>query len=180
MIIGLNYVEVNMNNTITVDGIEIPIEKLEALGFTAPKQPKSSGRVKPVDRQKYWMILLGRVDCTTWYGCSADELHWAEGNVYPSKEEAQKVLDQRIATTKVLDRLRELDAGSDEVDWSDKEQRRFVAFFSYEFDLLDVDHHWTTQYFPTNYYTTKRGAWETIISEMPEDVRLILGVEGAK
>lgn len=79
-------------------------EQIDAL---PDDKPKSTGRWKPEIGEEYWSISMKGM-ITAFDHEEHNELienEYALANVYRTQEEAQAVLDQQLATVRVLDRI---------------------------------------------------------------------------
>ena len=170
--------------TITVDGIKIPVSKLEELGYVKADTVESKSpnkRWMPNDGDKYYTYMVGfnnPIIVYTWTDGELDRSRHAYNNVFKTKELAEKARDQRLAQIRVLDRLRELE-GDFIADWNDKYQNKYIISYSHHPDLstapFSIHHCSTLQYAPNEWCSTKE-AWQQVIYEMEDDVKLMMGI----
>jgi hypothetical protein len=151
-------------------------EQIDAL---PDDKPALTGRWKPKDGEKYWLIdLTGGVSWSQWDDCTNDRHRYALGNTYRTEEEAQAALDQQLATVKVLDRIAELNS---EQGWvcdfncDNYESKWYVAFHHTSKKLMADGGTWI-QFHQSTCYGSKQTI-ETVIKEMESDCLLMLGVE---
>ena len=95
------------------------------------------------------------------------------GNVYQSEEEAIKARDIQLAKVRVTDRIKELNDGWTP-DWSDGNESKYIVLSS-DTNRLWVSNMFVTKFLPNNMYMKSRGIAEQILSEMEDDIKLILG-----
>ena len=147
--------------------------QLEAM----PDDPKPVGRYKPKKGEEYWCIGGdGNIFSVKWMGSHSSEFRYALGNVYRTKEEAQAALDKQLATVRVLDRIAELNAEQGwVVDWGDSDQYKFYLAFCHQYEEIDRDFACRYTYLPDAYYGSEQTI-ETVIKEMADDCKLMLGV----
>lgn len=135
---------------------------------------KPTGRWKPEFNDDYLILDNdGKVCEATWNDHAIDGERYALNNVYQTEEEAKKALEQKLATVRVLDRIAELNAQQGWVcDWSDGEDKYYLGF--------DGGLCWAItdsfKVMPTQYYGSLKTI-ETVTKEMPEDCKLMLGVD---
>jgi len=158
--------------TITLAHLEEQMEGLmETIAtFKAQEDKPTFARWKPNDGGTYYFV--DAIVCPSRWNCSEiDFSRYALDNVFETKSEAQQVLDRQRAKVRVIDRLRELDGGNDEVTWEDASLKYFPVISGsglvVDFFTMRKDH-------STEWYTLSIGAWEQVIKEMPDDVRLAL------
>lgn len=152
--------------------VEVSVAELEALGFTRTVVKPG----KPVDGEEYYYIdECGYCDSEVYGGDNEDDARWYMGNCYKTVAEAIKARDKQIATVKVLRRLRELE--SDWVaDWDNGKQEKWSVLFNHNTENLSWFISCHIAYCPLGWYSTKE-AWEQVIEELEQDVKLMMGVE---
>lgn len=161
--------------TVRVNNIDIPVEELEKLGWVKPNTI-SNKRWKPSIFEQYWSVGLdGAVWGAAWGDDSVDNWLHILGNIYKTEEEAKSVLDRSLATQRVLDRLRELEPAGWVADFTNINQKKYLAWYDISGDNLGIDYSEATQKNIVEFYSTKE-AWQKIIRESPRDIKLMLGV----
>ena len=99
-----------------------------------------------------------------------------QGNVLPSKAEALAERDRRAATTKVLARIKGLNAEAGWVcDWSDFSQLKCQLGYDHVQGCIAVNFCWHTQSEPTSHFFCVE-AGGVLLKELPPEILLMLGV----
>lgn len=152
-------------------------EQIDAL---PDDKPVPVGRWKPEIGEEYWLMdsTCGEEYSSIWEGCRVDRSRYAHANVYRTKEEAQKALDQQLATVRVLDRIAELNAEQGwKCDWSGYRQDKWIITAREDTKDLDCKKTELRKSSATSFYGSLQTI-ETVIKEMESDCLLMLGVEG--
>jgi len=159
-----------------IDGIEIPDEKLIAAGWHPPVK---RGRQRVADGDSYWSLNSAgypvRLTDSRDTAC-ADRFNRA--NYFHTKEEAEHDEAIRCAGVRIIDALRETEGDCEAVDWRDKDQLKYIVKVSHiDGEGLSVNSCRFTQGAPTEWYTTRYGAWDKVIKSHESDLQLWFGVE---
>lgn len=118
-------------------------------------------------------------------GCMADpksvfsdaDGFYQMGNYFRTESEAQHARNRMIATQQIKDRIAELNAQHGWVaDWSDDQQSKYWVIFHRTNNKISLDSGYVHTWIPVEFYGSKQTA-ETVIKEMPEQIKLYLGIE---
>ena len=141
-------------------------------------EAKPEGRYKPKYGEEYWCIGGdGNIFSVKWMGSHSSEFRYALGNVYRTVEEAQAALDKQLATVRILDRIAELNAADNNwvADWDDKGQSKYRVSFETKTNELALGLLYSRKFLPDAYHGSEQTI-ETVIKEMADDCKLMLGV----
>ena len=131
---------------------------------------------KPESDERYWIIdAHGECRYSRCDNDSYDQGRLAMGNVYPTKEAAEKARDKQLATVRVLNALREAE-GDWESDWGDSGQDKWQPKYRHDRKEVELISWQVTQHCHTEWYSLKE-SWEKVLLTHEADVKLILGVE---
>ena len=162
VIVNDNEVEIREDNTVVLNGrVYKPVDD-------EPKPWPQKGD------QVYILPADGSV-CGFLYN-TLDEayLDWlAQGNLFPTRSEAEAERDRRAAEHKVLTRLREL-SGDWVADWSDDRQCKAFPVIWRKANYLVPETTFTKQV-SCGRMCAPLSAWQQVIEEMPDDVRRMMG-----
>jgi len=148
-----------------LDALKTKIAELEG------KLSKPKGRFKPEAGECFWYLNhLNRVS----YSYNDSTEFYRVGNCYTTQEETQYIADRIQAEVDVTDRLRELE-GDWVADWSDRNKQKSYPYYDHRDRQLGIEYSSFIQCTPAEWSST-RSAWEDVIEEMPEKVKLMLGV----
>ena len=163
---------------IKINNVEITDEDFREL---AEKQ----GFVKKATPAKRWRASLGEHYYAFWLNgkprklvedeLDADNGAYDSGEYFRTPEEAESYMAIKLATQRVIDRLRELDDGQ-KIDWNNFAQEKYYAYFDRGSKKLVVGRSCFVQTTEVNKHSAKQESWPQIIKEMPDDVKLMLGV----
>lgn len=127
---------------------------------------------------RYWFIndhgeVVSLPDDRDEYG----DYRYSIGNYFRTKEEAKHALKRMIATQQIKDRIAELNAKRGWVaDWSDANQSK--GFLTYDYDIGKIGwDNWTTYQHVPKEFIGSPSVIKDLIKEMPEQIKLWLGVE---
>jgi len=154
-----------------LETLKAKIAELE--GKLKPK-PTSNGRFKPKAGESFWCLDGLNRACYNPNYLDAATPHYKAGNCYRTKEETQYIADRKQAEVDVTDRLRELE-GDWVADWSDGNKQKSYPYYDHRDRQLGIEYSSFIQCTPAEWSST-RSAWEDVIEEMPEKVKLMLGV----
>lgn len=154
---------------ITKEELQKQIDELQAQLNSMPDD-KPTGRWKPKAGQEYWVLSSsGAPEIATWADDGFDCKVYSLNNVYQNKEEAEKALEQKLATVRVLDRIAELNAtDTSDGGWligADKKTGSLAAVHDPDFYTM-----------PSGYYGSEKTI-NTVIIKIPEDCLKMLGIE---
>ena len=108
---------------------------------------------------------------------STDGMHklLIRGNLYKTEEEAQAADRQRIAETKVIRRLRELEPEGWKPKFGENLHNYYPKYDSYYDEITIVS---SQNYLLSNVsWLSSQNAWLRVLEEMPEAIKTMLGVE---
>lgn len=166
-------------NNMNKEQLQQSIEKIEKeLAEMKANLNKADGNVGiPRDYDRYWFVISGgEIHVNHWNraGDCVDNYRLSTGNVYKTEKNALEARDRRLATMRVLKKLRELE-GYYTPKFDDK-TRNYSCYYSWYFKGLYIDVWSSKQQLPIEWYSTQE-AWEWVISNMESDVKLMLGVQ---
>lgn len=167
--------------TITIDGLQIPTDKLIAAGWKAPEEKKSIVW-KPVKGECYYYIdSCGNVLRTAWGDdCSYyDDISRSDyGNIYKSFEEVQRAVDLTKATVRVNRRIEELNDGW-VADWKNDNQKKwYIVVNKYDsWNKFSFSYYFELRFSNKLLWIASGTIAEIIIKEMHDDLYTIFGVE---
>jgi len=162
-----------MTKMISIDGIQIPESKILELGYT---KPKVSRVFIPEKKEKYYFSYSdGEIGSDSYTKTSIDTKRLALGNVFETEEEITQLVDKRQATTRVLNKLRELE-GDWEADWNDQHQEKCLIAYTPRTKNMFIAADYLHTSSPIEYHSTKE-AWEYVMDNMREDLKLMFGIE---
>lgn len=152
------------------------VKMVEEEGYTVSKAEKELSKVylPEVDEQYYTISTLEVCLTQRWSNSELDEHRLASGNCFRTAQEAENYKALTYATTRVINRLRELE-GDWVADWDDHRQGKYKAQYNYDTDRLETSYSFHIKSPPLGRHSSIE-AWESVIEEMPEDVKLMLGV----
>lgn len=169
--------------TITIDGVQIPTDKLIAAGWKAPEEKKSIVWKPEIGESYYYLINGYCLFMCKWDGNGGDELMYAVGNCYRTKEDAQRAADVTKATVRVNRRIEELNGGW-VADWKNDNQKKWFLEYDYGTEFLTslnrvfgMRARGTCQFPNKLMWIASKTIAETIIGEMHDDLCTIFGVE---
>ena len=159
--------------TITIDGVQIPTDKLIEAGWKAPEVKKSVVWKPEIGERFYYINLFGIVTFGRW----VDEYinMFDMGNCYRTREEAQRALDVIKATVRVNRRIEELNDGW-VPDWKNAYQNKFILVYMHlvkKFSPCLC----TSQHKPYLSFLKSESIGEKIINEMHDDLCTIWGIK---
>ena len=127
---------------------------------------------------EYWVINnLGEIGSLPDYHDKYDDVRHSIGNYFQTKEEAQHALKRTTATQQLKDRIAELNAQHGwVVDWGNEQQNKFLPVFVHKSKRVSLDCEHLCAWSPVEFYGSLETI-ETTIKEMPEQIKLWLGVE---
>jgi len=134
--------------TIKIDGVEIPIEKLEEAGFK---------RVEPELKLKGGYNIRGDEGIVKTEFCSSNYIE--SGNAFPTKEEAKEAVIRRTPAN-LLDCWithfeREEKTEVPKINWDDKMQTKYFIYFNWDLGKYCVRSQFYSQKFGVRYTTSK-------------------------
>ena len=144
------------------------------------KRPTGGKRWRAKKGEPYWTVINGGMIVTAVEEFDVvDNYRYASGDYHRTREEAEKYRDRQLATMRVLDRKLELETeyGAEAVDWEKHKQNKYCARYEYtggKFIVMSCVYLQASdaERYSTNYQVIKR-----LIEEMPNDLKLMMGVE---
>lgn len=113
---------------------------------------------RPEKGQEYWYINhAGLVFASTWEDHGTDKIRWGIGNVFLTREEAEKEIERR----KVKQRLKEL-ANFWEPDWGDITENKYYIYYNHDEEKFEIDFYWIYQDLNGVYFETEEQAQSAI------------------
>lgn len=160
--------------TITIDGVQIPTDKLIEAGWKAPEVKKSVVWEFEIGERFYYINLSGIVTFGRWF----DECIYMfdMGNVYRTPAEAQRAVDVIRATVRVNRRIAELNEGW-VPDWQNKDQKKWLFNHRYRNQGFGVFAWYAYDFYPRLFPSKSESIGEKIITEMHDDLCTIWGIE---
>lgn len=134
-----------------------------------PEQPKTVWNLEKGDRH-YFIGGDGYIDDAAWDGDEIDELHRSMGNVFLTREDAEKEVARREAKV-ILER----DTKGFRPDWKDDNQPKYGVKFNKAVDELSVQVEYAFC-FALMYFATEGDA-EASIKAHEKEWKIYLGVE---
>ena len=148
------------------DAAQAGIDALEKAG---PWVPTVGGRY-------YSLAANGIIFHSLWDDSVVDGGRYEIGNVYPTKQAAEQARDRQLATVKVVRRIAELNSDQGWVaDWSDPDMYKYFACWEHGKGLRSTFISYHQSCYP-EWYGSKETI-EAVIKDLPEEIRLMLGVE---
>jgi len=112
-------------------------------------------------KDKYWLITdEGDVDFDQWESYTADIGRLNIGNIYLTKEEAEKALAKQKALTAIKKYM--WSEGMEEVDWSDKDSIKYLINYSHEDKKFETNSWSVRQHSTLPYFTSILDAQKVI------------------
>ncbi len=103
------------------------------------------------------------------------EHYWLIGNVFRTEAEAIKERDKRLATMRVIRKLRELE-GYWEADWKSDTQSKVKITYDHQESIFEFEKHEFYQDSDKSLYSTKEAClW--VIDNMADDLRVMFDCE---
>ena len=147
-------------------GVELEINELTSTCDTADVWPKLG--------DMYWHLTgAGNSYSSAWGDYMQDFARKRMNNCYRTKQEAHDARDYKIATAKVLSRLRELEAG-ELVEWGNYDQSKHAPQHNSRLNSIVIYGWYSVQVAPTEWYSTDKDAWLQVLKEMPKEVKLMI------
>lgn len=127
---------------------------------------------------EYWVINdLGEIGSLPDYHDKYDDVRYSIGNYFQTKEEAHRSLKRMIATQQLKDRIAELNAQQGWVaSFEGLLQGNWIPFFNARNGVIESKELFYFLQTPIELYGSLETI-ETVIKEMPEQIKLWLGVE---
>lgn len=136
------------------------------------KPPEKKGRWKPEFADNYWRIDgNGNIFISTWQENFIDEFRFELGNVFQTKELAERELGRRKAEV----RLRDL--ANFEPDWEDLDQDKYSIYYAHCSKIFESTSSNLCERMGQIYFRSLEEA-ESAIKTHEKDLRLVFGLEG--
>lgn len=161
--------------------IELTEEQLEKVKEVIDLEPKTIKVWKPKNGEKYFKYFMANNGSyTTWHiwtGGLSDEHHWALGNCYKIREEAEQAAKRREALIKVLGYIR-TNFGDWKPDWKSGRQNKYYIVYSHLARAFSFSSEYCMQSIALEvpYFQTEEQAQE-IINKFEPELRLIWGLK---
>ena len=144
-----------------------------------PEEKPKYGQWVPAHSDKYYSISShGDVCLHKWY---SDCERWSPsrlsmGNVYKTKEEAEKVVEYQKAYTKVVNRIAELNEGW-KPDWNDGNQIKYYIDYHVSDQRIKEDCTWGYKNQNNSLHIKSGALAKRLLKEMEKELKIILEVE---
>lgn len=149
--------------------------RLASMKAVLGKPVKSKVFVPEIGQTYWWLSSSGTLSRFVFDDDESDKLHLALGNVYETEAEAEKAIEKKLATVRVLNKLRELE-GDLVADWNDVFSRKYHICYNHLELKLQIGDAQFCQTNEQNSYSTKE-ACQWVIDNMQDDLKLMFGVE---
>lgn len=116
--------------------------------------------------EDYWLIdSMGYIDKINWDNDEIDNARLELGNMFHTKEEAEKELKKR----KIYNQLkRYAEEHNDKIDWQDENEYKYYAYYNYENKHIEIDCVWSHKEINVIYFSSREIA-ENAVKEIGED-----------
>lgn len=153
------------------------IQRMEAeLAALKKEVEEEARRWRGTGGDSYYCISsLGSVMISVEAGLRADAYRYSTGNYFKTEKQAEAYIQKLQATQRVKDRIAELNAKEGWVVDFSGEQLNCCMSYSHRTDRLDYSM-WKVSQTVSVELLGSRTTIETVIEEMPEDCKLMLGV----
>lgn len=138
-------------------------------------ESKQSKVWKPQHGDTAYILWSDGVDFQITYYKRDNEGQLSMGNVFKTKQEAEKARDRRLATVRVVNALREHE-GDWIADWNNNKYDKYHVYSIFPHGELILNRSNRLLLVPIEWYSSKE-AWQWVIDNMADDVKLMLGVE---
>ena len=158
---------------IDINGVSITLtqDQLEQIAQQTAK--KSTIYIPEID-QKYWCIdLNGFIIEYCWVGNKFDKAVLDYGNVYKTREEAEKARDIQLAKVRLRNAIAEAN-GNWIPDWNDEQLTKFYFSFNKAEDSIKIGYTFEGKIHPDWMYISCLNAAESILAKHSDDIKLIL------
>ena len=149
-------------------------EMLEKIKKLYPPRLKSIYALEKYD-QYYTINLVGGIYIYTWVNDEIDDTRLHTGNVYLTKQDAQKALTKLKATALVKKRIAELNEGW-VPDWEDDDEYAYFIVYNSFWLKLDIDFNSIFKTLDNSLYLKSYKLVQQLIDEMPNELKLMLEV----
>ena len=149
-------------------------EMLEKIKKLYPPKLKSIYALEKYD-QYYTINLVGGIYIYTWVNDEIDDTRLHTGNVYLTKQDAQKALTKLKATALVKKRIAELNEGW-VPDWEDDDEYAYFIVYNSFWLKLDIDFNSIFKTLDNSLYLKSYKLVQQLIDEMPNELKLMLEV----
>ena len=149
-------------------------EMLEKIKKLYPPKLKSIYALEKYD-QYYTINLVGGIYIYTWVNDEIDDTRLHTGNVYLTKQDAQKALTKLKATALVKKRIAELNEGW-VPDWEDDDEYAYFIVYNSFWLKLDIDFNSIFKTLDNSLYLKSSKLVQQLIDEMPNELKLMLEV----
>jgi hypothetical protein len=170
-----------------LNGIEVTLEQINATllaaGYTTiPEKTFIPGCLwKPIKGDVYYVgTSAGMIESYIYTPDTWDDARISTGSCYKTKEAAQKAIDKRIAIHALDVHMRELEmflAGQYfKADWNNAGSRKYYFYYDHDKESIHTSFtSWRNAH--NNWCYSSLEVINTIIKEMPNEIKLALDVE---
>ena len=149
-------------------------EMLEKIKKLYPPKLKSIYALEEYG-QYYTINTVGDIYNFTWVNDVIDNTRLYTGNVYLTKQDAQKALTKLKATALVKKRIAELNEGW-VPDWEDDDEYAYFIVYNSFWLKLDIDFNSIFKTLDNSLYLKSYKLVQQLIDEMPNELKLMLEV----
>ena len=129
------------------------------------------------DTYVYVVLTDGVIDKIQWNDGSYVRNVYDLGKVFYTREEAEQHVKREKAIRKVTDRIKELNDGW-YPDWNNSEQHKWIFdYYNHREGYVLFSDVTTRQIFESKFYMESVDTCRTVLRELDDEIRLILGVE---
>lgn len=163
-------------DSIDVSTSQIEELKLEQLKLEQLKLEEEESKFKyddPMKWEKVWYLISsgGVVHSEVGAGSCVDAVVLM-GNFYKTRHQAYVALEVKIAQAKIVKRITELNEGW-VPDWEDRDQSKFSVIYN-TIRGLTLSNHYSNKNKSNNLYLKSPDLAKTLISELPDELELVL------
>lgn len=158
---------------IDINGITITLTQEQLEQIVKQTANKSIIFVPKAD-ENYWCIYTdGDIMYSAWKNGNADKKLLSIGNIYKTKEEAEKARDIQLAKVRVRNAIAEAN-GNWIPDWNDKQLAKFYFSFNKAEDSIKIGYTFEGKIHPDWMYISCLNGAESILAKHLDDIKLVL------
>lgn len=124
----------------------------------------------------HFLDMSGNVVTTYWSNHENDLIRLKLGNVYLTKKDATRALNEQLATERVIERIAELNDGW-EPDWCDSSQVKYNICVDGECNQLYIHESYFVKILRNCFYLKSYTLVRQLIEELEEVIKLMLGIK---
>lgn len=157
---------------IKLDGVEISEDKLREIIKAHPELvEEKSGRFVPEYGKNYWCVSdVAAVLKPIWVNDVCDKFRLSQGNVFRTREEAEKHLEYLNALAVIKE-----DAQWWIPDWSDDSQEKWYGYYYHNDYTIKIGGVYSSQYSQEIYFQTKE-LLEQSLKNHRKEWEIIMGI----